>query len=134
MEWKAELSNGEIWTRKQLYKKGDISEFRRLIRHSKELNVYIKKVSVLIRGEYIDLPENTSMDHMKFWYAHHERWAGGLGGGMRSVEHLESISYRTGQHRHYFCYDLVNDRHLVISLPINKHMVKESAVEKEYAR
>ena len=106
MDWEVSLSNGETFNNKQMYREGDVTPFRRLIRYAVENGYTFTSVKMNVNGSFYHLPifndkaKYPSSDITeKWWFSTTERWAGF--GGLTSMEKVESISYRLGDRRIY---------------------------------
>jgi hypothetical protein len=143
INWEVTLSNGEQLNNKQMLKKGDILPFRRLIKYAVQNKLTFRMVKIIMYNQtYYHLPTfyekarySSSDIPEKFWFSVTERFEGALGGGMKSVEKIEAISYRLGNRRIYHLVDDVGNIWQRISL-LNETQfpcgITETEVDREY--
>jgi hypothetical protein len=136
MEWEVSLSNGENWTNKQWSTPGDRYPFRRLIDYMVKKNAHITSCKVKIGNQLLHLPNfigskwDSDIIPEKYWYCVQERFAGGIGGQLKSVELWESISYRVDNKR-IFYWTNKHGNWWIQETPLNTN-IKEAIIDAAY--
>jgi len=135
IDWKVKLSNNEVWTRKSLYKKGDVSELKRLIRYLRydlKNEVDIVSFCIFYNGgeiELLDHSKSTIVPH-GFWFMSACRFCGALGCQLQKASESESISCIVGDKRVFYWLDCFKNtlsiQYTNLNVFVNEDLVRDT--------
>jgi hypothetical protein len=136
MDWEVSLSDGQNWTNKQWTATEGRLPFRRLVDYIVKNDLYITSCKIKVGNGFFHLPsfagsrwESNDIPE-RFWYTYKERFAGGLGGEVKSMEKWEAISYVMGDNR-IFYWNNGTGHFWIQNTKLNEE-IKESIVDKAY--